>query len=126
MSYDITYRHGNSLLLTIMEGIIITAMSEEGSKELKNNSESSMIPRILLIAGIGIIILGVFMMVATSLLNGQSGSFSGGTIILIGPFPIIIGTGPNSFLLVLAAIILSIISLITVIIIRRRGGYLLW
>lgn len=126
MSYGITHRCNNSLLLTCVEGMIITEMGEEGSKELKNNSESSMMPRILFIAGIGMIILGGFIMVATSLLNGQSSTFSGGTIILIGPFPIIIGTGPNSFLLVLAAIILSIISLITFIIIRRRGGYHLW
>ncbi len=123
MPYGITHRCGNSLLLVGMEGMIITARGEEGSKDSKNNSENSMMPQILFIAGIGMIILGVFMMIATSHLNSQNGSFSGGTIILIGPFPIIIGTGPNSFLLVLAAIILSIISLITFIIIRRRGGY---
>jgi uncharacterized membrane protein len=54
------------------------------------------------------IFVGVFLMTVTSVWN--TGAVSGGTVILIGPIPIILGSGPASVPLLILALIFTIIS----------------
>jgi uncharacterized membrane protein len=45
---------------------------------------------------------------------------SGGAIILIGPIPIILGSGPYSFALVAVGAVLMIVTIVFFLILRRR------
>jgi len=63
------------------------------------------------------IFIGMVLMAVGSLSN--IGSISGGAVILIGPFPVILGAGPNSAVLIGLAIILTIFALAFYFLIRR-------
>jgi len=54
------------------------------------------------------IFVGVLLMTVTSVWNG--GVVSGGAVILIGPVPIILGSGPASVPLLILALIFTIVS----------------
>lgn len=66
------------------------------------------------------IFVGILLMSLGPILNhGGVGSF--GTVILIGPIPIILGSGPFGSLIVILALLLTIVALIFgVILLRRR------
>jgi len=84
------------------------------------NDKSSILQKsiILFIIGFFIIFVGiVILMVATVLSNG-SANF--GAFIFIGPFPIVVGAGPEAEWMILFAIILAILSIIMFIIFRRE------
>jgi uncharacterized membrane protein len=53
---------------------------------------------------------------------GSSGSV--GVVILIGPFPIVFGSGPNAFWLILIGIILAFVSIVLFLVMNRRIGRL--
>lgn len=61
----------------------------------------------LFLLGIGIIFVG-FVVVALGVALGPSGSSSTGGFILIGPFPIVFGSGPNSAMLVEVGLVITI------------------
>jgi uncharacterized membrane protein len=65
---------------------------------------------------IGIIIL----MVATMLYGGDSANT--GVLIFIGPIPIVIGVGPQAWLMVLLSIILAVLSIIMFLLMHRKGS----
>jgi uncharacterized membrane protein len=65
------------------------------------------------------IVVGVLLMTAGSL-TGSNGGFNGGAVILIGPIPIILGTGPYSLLLIGFAAILTVIALVFFLLMRRK------
>jgi len=74
---------------------------------------------ILLIIGFAIIFLGIIiLMVATFLYGGGSVNF--GTIIFIGPFPIVIGAGPEAIWMVLFAIVIAVVSIIMLLIMHKE------
>ena len=52
-------------------------------------------------------------------LSGPSG-VSGGAVILIGPIPIVLGTGPYSVTLIAIAVVLTIFALVFYFVLRRR------
>jgi uncharacterized membrane protein len=84
------------------------------------NDKSSILQKsiILFIIGFFIIFVGiVILMVATVFSNG-SANF--GAFIFIGPFPIVVGAGPEAEWMILFAIILAILSIIMFIIFRRE------
>jgi uncharacterized membrane protein len=60
------------------------------------------------------------MLVAIAVIVSQGGSTSFGGIILIGPVPIVFGAGPGAQWLILFAIILTVLSVIMFLILRRR------
>jgi uncharacterized membrane protein len=64
-------------------------------------------PAQLLPIGLGLIFLG-FLVVAVGTFSGINGSTSAGGFVLIGPFPIVFGSGPDSAFLVSAALAVSI------------------
>jgi uncharacterized protein (TIGR00304 family) len=48
------------------------------------------------------------------------GNVSGGAIILIGPIPIVLGTGPYSLVLVALALVLTVFALAFYLVLRRK------
>jgi uncharacterized membrane protein len=73
---------------------------------------------ILFIIGFFIIFMGVMILVVAALLSG--GSLNFGVLIFIGPFPIVVGAGPEATWMVLFAIILAVLSIITFLILHRK------
>jgi len=73
----------------------------------------------LIILGIALIFVGIVVVVVASVVLG-SGSF--GAVIFIGPFPIVLGSGPNATWLILVGIILSVVSVIIFVVMNRRLG----
>lgn len=66
-----------------------------------------------------VIFVGMLLIAFGSVSN--FGGVSGGTIILIGPIPIILGSGPYSVALIVLATILTIAGLVFVLLLRRRS-----
>ncbi|MGD0690207.1 MAG: DUF131 domain-containing protein [Candidatus Bathyarchaeia archaeon] len=64
-----------------------------------------------------VIFIGMLLITFGSASN--SGQFSGGAIILIGPIPIILGSGPYSVALIVLAGILTIAGLMFLLVLRR-------
>jgi uncharacterized membrane protein len=71
----------------------------------------------LLFVAVGMIFVGIFLLMISSSLNG----ISGGGVILIGPIPILIGTGTNSTSLILIGAVVTIFTLIFFGFVSRRG-----
>jgi len=96
-------------------------LSEGSVEEGRNVEENAALPRwifTLFIAGFVLVLVGVAVVVAASLLNG--GSASGAVVIFIGPFPIVFGAGPGATWLVLIGIILTALSIILFVVMRRK------
>ncbi len=66
-----------------------------------------------------VIFVGMLLMVLGSLSN--LGNLSGAAIIFIGPFPIILGSGPYSVALIVLAAVITIGSLVFFFLFRRRA-----
>ena len=72
----------------------------------------------LLVLGFLIVVAGIIVLVVVSVLSG-SGSVGG--VILIGPIPIIFGSGPDAFWLVLIGVFVTVFCLVLFLIMRRRS-----
>ena len=64
------------------------------------------------------IFVGVLLMSLGPIMNGGNVG-SVGTVILIGPIPIILGSGPSAGVIVVLALILTVVSLIFGVILLR-------
>jgi uncharacterized membrane protein len=73
----------------------------------------------LFIIGFFIILIGITVLIVATVLHGGS-STNFGTVIFIGPFPIIIGAGPEATWMILFAIILAVLSIMMFLIVRRE------
>lgn len=74
----------------------------------------------LLFAGFILVLIGVILIIASSLLGDSN--VSAGAIIFIGPIPIILGTGINAHLAIFLAAIFTILCLIVFFLTRRMKG----
>jgi len=83
------------------------------------SSKSSNFLLLLFIIGFLIIFAGIIILIVAAMLSGGSMNF--GAVIFIGPFPIVIGAGPEATWMVLFAIILAVLSII-MLLVSRRGG----
>jgi uncharacterized membrane protein len=72
----------------------------------------------LFFVAFAVIFIGVLLVIIGTMLS--SGTVSGGAIILIGPIPIILGTGPNSLAMVGLAAALTVLSVVVFFLMRRR------
>lgn len=89
--------------------------------ESKEYAETKWVRRfiVLFFLGFFIILAGIIITVAATLLFGEgAGSFGG--FILIGPVPIVFGAGPEAIWLALFAIILGILSVILLLLLWLR------
>jgi len=73
---------------------------------------------VLIMIAFAAIFIGMLLVALGSV--GNSGSSSGGGVILIGPIPIILGTGPYSIPLIALSVGLTIVALIFFLMLRRR------
>lgn len=74
---------------------------------------------LLFLLAFAAIFIGVLLIALGSM--PSLGNVSGGTVILIGPIPIILGAGPYSFELVGLAVALTIVAAVLFLIVRRRA-----
>jgi uncharacterized membrane protein len=74
---------------------------------------------LLLISGFVLVCVGIAVIVVASVLYG-GGSVSGGVVIFIGPFPIVIGAGPDVSLIILVSVILAVLSVVVFLVMNRR------
>jgi len=74
---------------------------------------------LFLILGFVLVFIGIAVILIATVLYG-GGSASAGAVIFIGPFPIVIGAGPDATWIVLFSIILAILSVVVFLVMNRR------
>jgi len=72
-----------------------------------------------LFLGITLVFVGIAVLIVASFVFGGSGSVGG--IILIGPFPIVFGAGPDVGWLLAISVILTVVSLILFLVMNKRA-----
>ncbi|MCX8154064.1 MAG: DUF131 domain-containing protein [Candidatus Bathyarchaeota archaeon] len=73
----------------------------------------------LLMIGIILIVVGMMVILLATVLYG-GGSANAGAIIFIGPFPIVIGAGPDAAFMVSVSIIIAVLSIVVFLVINRK------
>jgi uncharacterized membrane protein len=94
------------------------AMHEKIAKHVNHASSGFQNFLMLFIIGFFIIFTGITILIVAAVLSGSSVDF--GAFIFIGPFPIVVGAGPEATWMVLFAIILAVLSVIMFLILRRE------
>jgi len=74
---------------------------------------------LLLLLGFILVVVGIAVILVASVLYG-GGSVSGGAVIFIGPFPIVIGAGPDVTWIVLFSIIIAVLSVVVFLVMNRK------
>jgi len=74
---------------------------------------------LLLFLGFILIVVGMVVILVASVFYG-GGSVSGGAVIFIGPFPIVIGAGPDVTWVVFFSIILAVLSIVVLLVINKK------
>ena len=73
---------------------------------------------LLFIIGFFTIFVGIIILMVATVLSDGSANF--GVFIFIGPFPIVVGAGPEAPWMILFAIILAVLSIIMFLVLRRE------
>ena len=74
---------------------------------------------LFLVLGFVLVVVGIAVILIATVLYG-GGSASAGAVIFIGPFPIVIGAGPDVTWIVLFSIILAVLSVVVFLVMNRR------
>lgn len=74
----------------------------------------------LLVSGFILMLAGIIFLIAASALQGNM-DISGGGIVFIGPIPVIFGAGPNAFLAILLATVLTIVGFLVFFWLRKKS-----
>lgn len=74
---------------------------------------------LLLIGGVILVFVGVAVIVVASVFYSTV-SASAGVVIFIGPFPIVIGAGPDVTWIVLFSVILAVLSVVVFLVMNRK------
>ncbi|MBE0520254.1 DUF131 domain-containing protein [Candidatus Bathyarchaeota archaeon] len=84
------------------------------------DDESSVFQKffLLFIIGFFLIFVGIIILIVAAVLSDGSANF--GAFIFIGPFPIVVGAGPEAPWMILFAIILAVLSIIIFLVLRRE------
>ena len=72
-----------------------------------------------LLLGIALVFVGIAVLVVATLVLGGSGSVGG--IILIGPIPIVFGSGPDAGWLIAISLILTVACIVLFLIMNKRS-----
>jgi uncharacterized membrane protein len=91
---------------------------EEESRETVEGTAGSRF-FLLLIMGFVLVFVGIAVILVAAVLS-SGGSASAGVVIFIGPFPIVIGAGPDVTWIVLFSIILAVLSIVVFLVMNRR------
>ena len=73
---------------------------------------------LLFIIGFFLIFVGIIILMVAAVLSDGSANF--GAFIFIGPFPIVVGAGPEAPLMVLFVIILAVLSIIMFLVLTKQ------
>ena len=93
--------------------------NEENQETFEEGTPISNKIFLFLIIGIATVVVGMIMIFIAAVLY-DGGSASAGAVIFIGPFPIIIGVGPDAPLIVLFSIIIAILSIAVFLVINKK------
>jgi uncharacterized membrane protein len=74
---------------------------------------------LFLVLGFVLVVVGIAVILIATVLYG-GGSASAGAVIFIGPFPIVIGAGPDVTWIILFSIILAVLSVVLFLVMNRR------
>jgi uncharacterized membrane protein len=74
---------------------------------------------LFLILGFVLVFVGVAVILISALLYGGS-SANVGAVIFIGPFPIVIGAGPDVAWIILASLTLAVLSVVMFLVMNRK------
>jgi uncharacterized membrane protein len=74
---------------------------------------------LLLTVGFVLVFVGIVVVLVAAVLSG-GGSASAGAVIFIGPFPIVIGAGPDVTWIVLFSVILAVLSVVVFLVMNRK------
>jgi uncharacterized membrane protein len=92
---------------------------EESGKKVEEGATTGGWLFLLLISGFVLVFVGVAaILVAAVLCSG--GSASAGAVIFIGPFPIVIGAGPDATLIILFSIAIAVLSVVVFFVMNRK------
>ena len=72
-----------------------------------------------LLLGLALVFVGIAVLVVVSIVLGRSGSVGG--IILIGPIPLVFGSGPDAGWLIVISLILTVASIALFLIMNKRS-----
>jgi uncharacterized membrane protein len=92
---------------------------EESGETVEEGATVSNRLFLLLIFGFVLVFVGIAVILVAAVFYG-GGSVSGGVVIFIGPFPIVIGAGPDVTLIVLFSIIIAVLSVVVFLVMNRR------
>jgi len=73
---------------------------------------------LLFIIGFFLIFMGIIILIVAAVISGGSANF--GAFVFIGPFPIVVGAGPEAPWMILLAIILAVLSFIMFLVLSRE------
>ena len=68
--------------------------------------------------GVALVFIGIVVLVVASVVLGGSGTV--GVVIFVGPFPIVLGNGPDAVWLISIGIIIAVLSTVLFLIMNRR------
>jgi uncharacterized membrane protein len=98
---------------------MMRSAGEESEETVEAGMNLSNLFFLLLITGFVLIFVGIaVILIAIVFCNASSASV--GVVIFIGPFPIVIGTGPDIALIVLFSIIIAVLSIVAFLVLKRR------
>ena len=97
----------------------IRSSEEENCETVEEGTSVSRRFFLLLILGFVLVIVGVAVILVAAVFYG-GGSASGGVVIFIGPFPIVIGSGPDATWIVLFSMILTVLSVVVFFVMNRK------
>jgi uncharacterized membrane protein len=98
------------------------AVADNADEKNQEAEEDSTVPSrffLLFVAGFVLVFIGVLVVIAALALGGN-GSANTGIVIFIGPFPIVLGAGPDAAWLILMGVILAAISVVLFVVMRRK------
>ena len=93
-------------------------MRQKIVKSVDNESNRFQKFFMLFLIGFSMIVAGIILMVIAVLFGDSSVRF--GAFIFIGPFPIVVGAGPEAPWMILFAIILAVLNIAMFLILRRK------
>jgi len=76
----------------------------------------------IFLLGLLLMFVGVVVLVVAALMGGGKTSVSTGVVIVVGFIPIVIGVGPYAFLTILVAAVLTIISFVVFVWMRKQAS----
>jgi len=96
------------------------AVQDENAENEEEEARASRKILILFAAGLLTVVAGIaVLIISMALYGGAQTSF--GTVIFIGPFPIVIGAGPGAAWIILGAIVLAVLTVVLSFMMRRES-----